>query len=639
MSIDPTKISIGWDSLSAPSSTSATLPVEEALVHCLNDKGYVDMDYLCAASGLKETEVLTKLQGAIFLNPRKYLNGSTRPYETADSYLTGNILVKLQQAEEAAKDNPVFKANCQALKKVLPLRIAPKDIYFSLASPWVPLPLIARFVFEHFRLDSRYLDHPYRIISPDRFVIGKYEYYFGSSTQVTNSHGTSRIRGVDILEKTIQGRPAKVYDSQVNEGKPRRRLNHKQTLLALDKQKELNQVFVDYVHSLPEVEKEIAEEYYRKFGAIRRKNYSGSFLTFPGMNPQYSLRDYQKDAVARILFSPNTLLAHEVGTGKTFVIAASCMELKRMGIAKKPMIVVPNGILGQWESLFLSLYPSAKLKTLNQKTFRLSARLEAIHDIQNSDYDAILIPYSYFDMIRGERNGQTGSMYGHCFADFNIDALFVDEAHNYKNLPLGQESQNGAPAPSSNAKEMLKKVRFVQASGGKVVFATGTPVTNSLLDVFAMQTYLQPGELKLLDLNSFRAWSAAFAESEVKFEVDVTGIGFHLATRLSKFHNLPELSALFSSIIDTHQANRQGLPGFEGHQTIVSEKSKELTDYLISLANRAEAIRNRMRKGRDDNMLKVTGDGRKAAIDMRLIDPHRYHYDPRGKIAACAQCL
>lgn len=241
MSIDPTKISIGWDSLSAPSSTSATLPVEEALVHCLNDKGYIDMDYLCAASGLKETEVLTKLQGAIFLNPRKYLNGSTRPYETADSYLTGNILVKLQQAEEAAKDNPVFKANCQALKKVLPLRIAPKDIYFSLASPWVPLPLIARFVFEHFRLDSRYLDHPYRIISPDRFVIGKYEYYFGSSTQVTNSHGTSRIRGVDILEKTIQGRPAKVYDSQVNEGKTRRRLNHKQTLLALDKQKELNQ--------------------------------------------------------------------------------------------------------------------------------------------------------------------------------------------------------------------------------------------------------------------------------------------------------------------------------------------------------------------------------------------------------------
>ncbi len=615
------------------------------------------MERIARQAGLSVEEALKALGGAVYLDPRSV--ASAPRYLTSDEYLSGNIFEKLGEAKEAAEREPLlFTRNVKALEAILPPEIPGSEVYIALGAPWLPEETVDDFIYYLFGDFYDYFGSKFR---PGKLAtrsesgvwkISQKTLFNSGDKEVINfqKYGTSRVSAIRIIEATLNCSTIRVYDTvEGKDGKRKRAFNEKATHLAWEKQELIEKAFRDWVHGDKARLKRLMGIYYEKYGAIRKRTYHGDFLSLPGLSGGIALRDYQKDAVARILLSPSTLLAHDVGAGKTYVMAAAAMELRRMGLAKKVMIVVPGSILTQWRAIFLSMYPRASLYCIGRKEFEPSRRKKALERIALGGYDAVLCTYSAFGMIPARaKEGDEGrqrkappkrSLYfGYFFEDLGIDALFVDEAHNFKNLPTEGMQEVGGASSSERSLDLLRKVRHVQgetAGKGKVVFATGTPITNSIVDVYTMQRYLQPGELKLLRLERFPDWLGLFAEKKIRFEVDVTGAGFRLISRYSRFHNLPELSAIFSSIIDLYAIEKENLPDLHGYTDIVSPKSGEFSSFLKKLCRRADLIRGR-RGGSKDNMLKVTMDGRKAALDLRLVD-EKAPFDPEGKLAKCAE--
>ena len=662
--------------------------IPDALVLSLSNLGRVDIEYISSITGRDLKSVITTLSGSIYQNPETWDECFYKGWETAEEYLSGNLVRKLKTASEANKTyRGYFKNNIEAIKSVLPETVACEDIYVTLGSPWVPVDIIDSFIVHILNLKGRV----YATTKHDEYT-GTWEIsnknFYWNNVGSHHTYGTPRLEALYILEKTLNMQTVAVTDeircTTTKSGK-KRVLNQTETVLALEKQQKMIAEFQRWVWQDKLRKRRLEEIFENKFSCVRRRIFDGSFLTFPSMSKDITLFPYQKNAVARILFSPNTLLAHDVGSGKTYVMIAAGMELKRMGLSKKNLYVVPNSIIGQWRSIFASLYPNANVMCVEPKDFVPERRARTLRAIRDNEYDAIIMAYSCFDRIPlsrdfyanklkekmerlqaiaqnkskatsgvnrkkealskalGELTQTVDDMYGDVYFDeLGITRLFVDEAHNYKNVPLDTKTDRVlgiSSAGSKKCREMMDKVRFIQKQngGGGVVLATGTPITNSITDAFIMQKYLQSGELGLLDLQSFDSWIGMFAERVTEFEIDVDTSGYRLATRFSKFHNLPELTALLSSIADFHQTDdTAGIPAFDGYTDSLIGRTPEFCDYLKSISERAEMVRHGGVSRRDDNMLKITTDGRKAALDLRLVDDSA-GFTFQSKIARCAE--
>ncbi len=672
--------------------------VADALVLSLQNIGSVDIEYIASITGENHKNIINSLKGSIFQNPEKWNECFYKGWETADEYLTGNLKYKLKIAREAnQKYNGYFENNIRALLKVLPKAVSYDDIFITLGSPWVPVDVIESFI--EYLLGRRGNKVPHTV--RHNALTGTWEIinknYGLDYTKSNSTYGTFRNPAIYIIEKSLNMKTVSVFDevpSATSKSGKKRVLNKNETAVTLEKQKMIIEEFQRWVWKDEERKKRLEGIFDEQYASYRRRHFDGSFLQFAGLNENVSLYPYQKDAVARILFSPNTLLAHDVGSGKTYVMIAAGMELRRMGLSKKNLYVVPNNIVGQWKDIFFSMYPQAKVKVVEPKSFTPSKRKDVLEDIVNNDYDGIIMAYSCFEMIplskeelrrqliekreTFERDSRKGidnpnenkksamtsglikevskidkllqalevdlvlAKYPVTFDKLGITRLFVDEAHNFKNVPIETKIGNVLGISSSGSakcKEMLDKIRYVQGhnNGGGVVLATGTPITNSLTDAYVMQMYLQSGELALLDIQNFDAWIGMFAEKNTEFEVDVDTSGFRLATRFSRFHNLPELTSLLSSIADFHHVDKSAeLPDFNGYKDALVAKTPDFDNYLKEITKRADAVRNGQVPRTEDNMLKITTDGRKAALDVRLVNP-QVRFNMQSKVQRCAE--
>jgi len=589
--------------------------IGDGLITSLCTLGKVDIEYISAITGEDLKTVITTLQGSIFQNPDKWEECFYKGWETAEEYLSGNLIRKYKAAEKANKKyKGYFQANIDALLNAMPPSIPTDEIYAPLGAPWIPTDVIDDFI-DHllgpaipnlsasvYRTRHSEALGLWEIPGKNRYSGTRY------STRCYSTYGTTNMDALEIIEKTLNQKTIAVYDTEksselTKSGKPKtvRIMNERETVLALDKQDRINEEFAKWLWSNPARSERLEMIYEERYSSNKVRRFDGSFLTFPGINPEVELFPYQKNAVARILFTPNTLLAHDVGSGKTFVMIAAGMELRRMGIAKKNLYVVPNNLVGQWKSIFLYLYKDASILVVEPKIFTPSKKWQTLSLIRDGDYDAIIMAYSCFEsipmsksfevdkleeeLVEIETNAQ--GLYSNslaprrqkienelnkkiltrvkpeevAFDKLGINTLFVDEAHNYKNVPVDTKTTVLGISSGGSAKcaDMLDKVLCVQNQndGRGVVFATGTPITNSLTDAFVMQTYLQGGELKLLGLASFDGWIGMFAEKNTDFEVDIDTSKFRLATRFSKFHNLPELTTLFASFADFHIVSKK----------------------------------------------------------------------------------
>lgn len=669
--------------------------IADGLILCLNTLAGVDIEYISAVSGYTPKECILALKGAIYQNPETWDECFYKGWETADEYLSGNLMQKLKVAEEANKRHyGYFEDNLTALRQLLPKAVSTDDIYISLGSPWVPADIIDDFIRYLFQ-DYRQSETPKPLQVRHDETTGSWEipkksrYSFGRFAVASHTtYGTRRIECLTLLERTLNMKTITVTDPVHVPGKPygsQRVLNKGETVAALEKQKLLQEKFVYWVWRDRKRRERLEAIFTERYGCVRARRYDGSFLTLPGLSPDVTLYPYQKDAVARILFSPNTLLAHDVGAGKTYIMIAAAQELHRMGISPKNLFVVPNNLVGQWEGLYRKLYPDANLLCVTPSRFTPAKRQQVLRDIRDKEYDGIIMAYSCYELIPlsrewqirtleeeqreldallSKKNASTSRLERRrdsnakklldlmgkerdnaeevYFEQLGINTLYVDEAHNFKNVPLDTQislvlgiSKNG----SKKCKAMLDKVRCVQKqnNGRGAVFATGTPITNSVTDIFVMQQYLQSGELALLDLNNFDAWIGMFAEKQTEFEVDVDTSSYRLATRFARFHNLPELTLLLGAIADFHDTSgSRELPEFRGYTDIMVPRSPSLSHYLKNISVRADKVRSRQVDRKEDNMLLITTDGRKAALDIRLIDPDE-PFTNMSKVAKCAE--
>ena len=661
--------------------------ISDALLLSLANLGVVDIEYIAAVTGEDYKTVISELKGAIYQNPLTWNESFYKGWESAEEYLSGNLRRKLREAQNANKKyNGYFEDNIRALKNVLPPVVSAEDIYITIGSPWVPNDVMDDFVKYILKVNT-YCGIRHDEVTGTWEVPGKSAFFYGRSIEARHTYGTDKMAALEILEKTLNMKTVAVYDeveSKTSKNGKKKVVNKAETVLALEKQQKLIQTFQSWVWTDGKRRKRLEQIFEEKFSSVRRRIFDGSFLKFPTMNPDIRLYSYQKDAVARILFSANTLLAHDVGSGKTFIMAVAGMELKRMGLSSKNLYVVPNNIVGQWNAIFKKLYPQACILCVEPKNFTPAKRKEVLKRIQNESFDAIImadscveqIPLSndfYVEELLGEKEEineiendykkRTSKLLRKkekieqklkelhtlddpedliCFDRLGITRLFVDEAHNYKNLPIDTQISkvSGISAGGSKkCKDMLDKVHYVQKqnNGGGVVMATGTPITNSITDIYVMQQYLQSGELKLLDLQSFDSWVGMFGERTTEFEIDVDTSSYRLATRFSKFHNLPELTVLLSAIADFHQVDPSaGIPETDGYEDSLVPKTQEFQEYLNDISERVDMIRKGYVNRCDDNMLKVTTDGRKAALDLRLAVPEA-SFTFRSKVAYCAE--
>ena len=660
---------------------------DEALIHSLNTLGRVDVEYMASVTGLSCREVVTQLGTAIFQNPAKWNEEFLQGWESADEYLSGNLAAKWRVAKAAnEKYNGYFAANVKALEELLPPSVATDEIYVTLGSPWVPADVIDDFIQYLSGVGLPYgHEDEFRVKHDESLglweVPAKNRYRHTRQQRKSEStYGTARMGMLFILESTLNMRAISITDTlDTRIGKKRRVFNEAETVLALEKQAEMIKKFRKWVWKDDARKARLQEIYDARYGAIRRRRFDGSFLTFPGMSPTVRLYPYQRDAVARMILTPNTLLAHDVGAGKTFEMVAAGMEMRRMGISRKNLYVVPVNLVGQWKQVFLQMYPGANVYTVEAKDFIPAKRNRVLTNIRDKDYDAIIMAYGCFDLIPlsadyyedfyEESRQRLESAKGFSGVDrkqkalqealdktkealqkstvipfdtLGITTLFVDEAHNYKNVPIDTKVGHvlGISATGSEkCKGMMDKVLSVQKqNGGRgVVLATGTPITNSITDVYVMQKYLQGGELALLGITNFDAWVGMFAEKTAEFEVDVDTNSFRLATRFSRFHNLPELTAILSSVSDFYRVStEQGLPRFDGYTDALVGKSRDFAAYLEDISLRADDVRAGRVNRSEDNMLKITTDGRKAALDLRLVEP-RASFAYQCKVARCAE--
>lgn len=671
--------------------------ISDGLILSLSNLGRVDIEYISSITGEDYKTVIETLKGSIYQNPQTWGECFFMGWETADEYLSGNLRIKWNEAKEANENyNGYFAENIKALESVMPPSVAVKDIYITLGSPWVPEDIIDSFI--------RYLfgswDSGWSRKTDDSIFNTKHDPYTGiweiplktrydyGNVKINDTYGTKRINALYILEKTLNMQSISIKDEvacPTNKTGKKRIVNQTETILALEKQQKLIKAFQDWVWNDRVRKARLEEIFESNFSCVRKRTFDGSFLKFPNLSPQTELRPYQKNAVARIIFTPNTLLAHDVGSGKTYIMIASGMELKRMKLSEKNMFVVPNNIIGQWRDIFLKMYPDAKLLCIEPKDFTPKKREAMLTKIRDEEFDGIIIAYSCFEQIPlskdfyidtltaqkqqitqiiNQSNKATSSLKkkhekitenlnrllysvdelydGIYFDELGITRLFVDEAHNFKNVPIKTKigkvlgiSKTG----SKKCSDMMDKVCMIQRQndGGGVIFATGTPITNSITDAFIMQKYLQSGELAMLDLQNFDSWVGMFAEKKTEFEIDVDTSSYRIATRFAKFHNLPELTSLLSSIADFHRADSSmGIPEHDGYNNAVISRTQEFTDYLKDISQRAEAVRTGFVNRRDDNMLKITTDGRKAALDIRLAIPS-LPFSHQSKAMRCAE--
>lgn len=679
----------------------------DGLMKSLDMLGMVDIEFIASVTGLDMKTVIERLKGSIYQNPLHWNEVFYKGWETADEYLSGNLMHKYATAKEAnEKYNGYFSSNVTALEGVLEPDIEAEDIYAALGSPWIPTDVIDEFiVYMAFGddTDSSEAKEYYKQCEERDFAVRHDEFtgyweipektrfrksYFHGKFDEPNyrTYGTERMDMLYVLENTLNMKTLSVSDPK-DPGDPEckvRIVNREETVKLLEKQRYMAETFRKWVWEDEGRKSRLRAAYIRRYGSVRRRVFDGSFLEFPGMNGDIRLYDYQKNAVARIILSPNTLLAHEVGSGKTYVMIAAGMELKRLKRNTKNLYVVPNNIVTQWESSFKRMYPGANILTVTNLNFCPNRRAETLSRIKNEDFDAILMTYSCFDMLSLSnryytalyeerlamldkainvfhssaaverkrkkiaatltklREGYKKTPKVIPFDELGITTLFLDEAHNYKNIDLESRIagvRGTASTGSDKSNGMMDKVHCVQRmnNGGRVVFATGTPVTNSLSDIYVMQKYLQEGELEFLGIRSFDAWAGMFAEKTTDLEIDVDTDGYHLVTRFSRFRNIPELAATLSSVADFHKTDKTaGIPELEGYEDSLRDGSQDFKDYLREISNRADDIHRKRVKVREDNMLKVTSDGRKAALDMRLID-EAFGLDPDSKVMRCAE--
>ena len=664
---------LDWNNFYSADERAAGVHVDnipDGLILSLANLGSVDIEYIAQISGYSYKEIIETLKGSIYQNPERWDECFYKGWETADEYLSGNLMRKYKAAKESNEIyNGYFKDNIEAIEAVLPEPIPAGEIYVTLGSPWVPADIIKDFI--EFLLKDRF-HVTYEQITGTWEIPSKTSAY-SNAVKSRSTYGTKRMPALNIIEKTLNMKTLQVFDkapSITAASGEKRIINKEETVMVQEKQKKIIKKFREWIWEDEQRKKRLETIYENNFSCVRRRIFDGSFLTMPNLSSSVILYPYQKNAVARILFTPNTLLAHDVGAGKTYIMIAAGMELRRMAISRKNVYVVPNNIVGQWKSIFLQMYPQAKILIVEPKSFTPQKRQNMLKTIRDSDFEAIIIAYSCFELIpmskayyeneiekeialisgalnNNDRNPPlkkrkialekkladirvaiSKSIPSICFDDLNINTLFLDEAHNYKNISINTKIDKVLginSAGSAKCNEMLDKVKCVQRTnnGRGAVFATGTPITNSVTDIFVMQTYLQYGELKFLNLYHFDNWAATFGEKATEFEVDIDTHTYRLATRFSKFHNLPELTNLLAQIADFHKTDKNSeLPDFDGYNDRIISKTTDLTDYLKKISERAEMIRLGVVDKTDDNMLKLTTDGRKAALDMRLVEPN-----------------
>ena len=651
----------------------------EALAVSMGEKAEVDMDYMCELTGKSEQEIYDELQGVIFLNPLYENNRySEQKYLTADEYLSGNVREKLETAQKSAAVNPdTYSINVQALERVQPEPLTASEISVRLGATWIPPEIIQQFVFE-FLGTPRYaqwkMQLHYSPYTSEWSIENKS--YDNTNIKAYRTYGTDRINAYRIIEETLNLKDVRIFDYVEDEfGKRKPVLNKKETTIALQKQELIKEGFRDWIWKDPQRRERLCKIYNEKFNSTRPREYDGSHITFSGMNPEIELREHQKNAVAHILYGGNTLLAHAVGAGKTFEMTAAAMESKRLGLCSKSLFVVPNYLTEQWAAEFLQLYPAANILVATKKDFETANRKRFCGRIATGDYDAIIIGHSQFEKIpmsierqralleqqideitdgiaelkenRGDNfsikqlektrksikvklqklNDQTRKDDVVTFEELGVDRLFIDESHYYKNLYLYTKMRNVggiAQTEAQKSSDLFMKCRYLdEITGGRgTVFATGTPISNSMVELYTIQRYLQYETLVENGLQHFDAWASTFGETVTAYELKPEGTGYRTKTRFAKFYNLPELMAMFKQVADIKTADTLNLPTPTPHYHNVAVKPSEMQKTMVAdLAERAEKVRGGNVDPSVDNMLKITNDGRKLALDQRMINP------------------
>lgn len=664
----------------------------EALAVSLAEKAKVDMDYMAELTGKTEQEVYADLTGVIFLNPMHgYGGGSEEKYLTADEYLSGNVREKLEWAKRSAELYPEdYTAHVQALERVQPVDLTASEIAVRLGATWLPTEVIDQFIYELFgtsprsqrMIRSHYSQHTGAWNIESKFADR-------GNVKAENTYGTTRVNGYKIIEETLNLRDLRIFDYVEDEhGNRVPILNKKETAIAQGKQQLIKQAFQDWIWKDPARRERLTRLYNDKFNSIRPREYDGSHLKFVGINPEITLRPHQVNAIAHILYGGNTLLAHVVGAGKTFEMVAAAQESKRLGLCQKSLFVVPNHLTEQWASEYLQLYPSANILVATRKDFETKNRKRFCGRIATGDYDAIIIGHSQFEKIpvsverqrylleqqrsevlngiaelkanHGERfsikqmertkksidaklaklNDQSRKDDVVTFEELGIDRIFVDEAHYYKNLAAFSKMRNVGGISQTEAQkssDLYMKCRYLdELTGGRgVVFATGTPISNTMVEMYTMQKYLQYHVLEEHGLLNFDAWASTFGETVTAIELAPEGTGYRAKTRFSRFYNLPELMSMFKEVADIQTADMLNLPVPKAnYHNIVLKPSEQQKEMVAALGQRAEKVRNRMVDSTEDNMLLITNDGRKLALDQRLLNPLLPDSDT-SKINAC----
>lgn len=663
------------------------MSADDAFVYCMNEKGYVDLAYMSAISGLDTDDLIDELSGkAICPDPAVY--EVTEDYEgcftTVQQYLKGNLIHKYEAVKRINDRYGLFHETEELLRKALPDAVEPEDIHINLGASWIPEKYVASFI--RFLLESvteprvEYNEYMGKwtvdMNTPPDYVKNNYEY------------GTIRMPAVNIIRHALNAKSVKVYDQVPSIVRDRcdSVLNKQETLAAQQKLKLILDCWQDFVHGNPDIERHLYEIYMDSYGYSLCR-YDGSFLKLPGLNPDIKPYKHQLNAIARIVLNHNTLLAHEVGAGKTMEYVCGVHELIRMGLGHKALIVLPNTTLDSAVNIYKELYADDRiLAVYPRQHFTPAERSETLEKMKGEEYQVIFMAYSSFDMLtlspeysfrkkeqqirecklqidlekrystkralerEMKKLRKAADKYREdfnfdetaCFDKLGIDILVVDEAHNYKNITLDNNTDSIVGVHNTGSKKadnMLEKVEYIQSVHGYVIFATGTPITNSMADLYVLQRYLQPEELKFCSIFHFNDWINTFASQTHSFEIDVDSKNYRYTTRFSKFHNLPEMMSMFSNVCDFYQISNGelGLPEFDGYTDILVRKSEEQKEYIDNLAERTENIRAHEVSRREDNLLLITVDGRKCALDIRLVNPEANVCDDDTKVGACAR--
>jgi len=658
----------------------------DALAVSIGERARVDLGYMAQLTGKIEADIVQELTGIIFRIP-----GTDAQYVTADEYLSGNVRQKLREAKTAAEADAAFHPNVKALESAQPKDLEASDIDVRLGATWIAPEYIQDFMYELLNTpyyQRRAIEVHFSPHTAEWRINGK-NVVSRSNVAAYTTYGTDRANAYKILEDTLNLRDVRIYDTvQDADGKEQRVLNQKATTLAQQKQQAIKDAFREWIWKDPERRQTLVTQYNELFNSIRPREYDGSHIVFSGMNPEISLREHQRNAVAHVLYGGNTLLAHQVGAGKTFEMVAAAMESKRLGLCQKSMFVVPNHLTEQWASEFLRLYPSANILVTTKKDFETGNRKKFCARIATGDYDAVIIGHSQFEKIpvsheRQEQllqdeiaeiiegieelknnNGERFSIKQLeksrkqlelkleklraenrkddvvTFEQLGVDRLYVDEAHSYKNLFLYTKMRNVAGISTSEAQkssDMYMKCRYMdELTGGRgIIFATGTPVSNSMTELYTMQRYLQYGALQRSGMTHFDCWASTFGETTTAIELAPEGTGYRARTRFAKFFNLPELMNVFREVADIKTADQLHLPTPDvKYETVVVKPTAQQEEMVQALSERAAAVHNKQVDPTVDNMLKITSDGRKLGLDQRLINP-LLPDDPASKVNAC----